>query len=206
MAGRLTRFLNLERPHKQGDEPRHEVATTGRFTGEPSGLAVEHDYGEQPFLRCPRCEADNSRYAERCYNCQAALTGEDVRLFNEKLWAERKAQAASSKQSVADLQEKNRALGEVLAREVMQRERARMSWWNAGDDATPLGVRLLSGLPDLRWRLCAGAAMVGVFVGSVITALTARGHPRLQGAAFIAAVFVVMLFTPNVPRRRRWWG
>jgi len=61
MAGRLTRFLNLERPHRPGEAPKHEVATKARFTGEPSGMVLEPDLGERPFLRCPRCEADSAR-------------------------------------------------------------------------------------------------------------------------------------------------
>ena len=94
MAGRLTRFLKLERPRRPDEAPHHEVATTARFTGPPSGMALEMDHGEQPFLRCPRCEADNTRYADRCVNCQAPLVGDDVRAWNERLWAERQAQRA----------------------------------------------------------------------------------------------------------------
>ena len=214
MAGRLTRFLNLERPHRGGDAPKHEVATTARFTGEPSGIALDRDLGEQPFLRCPRCEADNSRFAERCQNCQTILTGEDVRGWNEKLWAERKAQHAREQAAMTEAQREesllrqNRALGEALAREVGERERWRLAWWGSGDgshDATPIGVRLLSLLPTLASRLFACGVALAVFLGGVITALTARGHPKLQGASFVAAVLVVMLFTPGVPRRRRWW-
>jgi hypothetical protein len=44
-----------------------------------------------------------------------------------------------------------------------------------------------------------------LLVGSVWTAIAARGHPRLQGAGFVAALAVVALFTPNVSSRRRWW-
>ncbi|HET9751760.1 MAG TPA: hypothetical protein VFP52_02315, partial [Myxococcales bacterium] len=91
MAGRLARFLKLEQPQKDAEVPRHEVATTARFRGEPSGIALEPDFGDQPFLRCPQCEADNTRYAERCQNCQARLSGEDVRAWNAQLWAARQA-------------------------------------------------------------------------------------------------------------------
>src|ERR671927_1380762 len=97
MAGRLTRFLNLERPRRPGEAPHHEVATTGRFTGDPSGMSLQPDVGKQPFLRCPQCEADNSRFAEHCANCQAPLGGDDVRAWNEKLWEERQAQLAQER-------------------------------------------------------------------------------------------------------------
>ena len=215
MAGRLSRFLNLERQHVAGEKPApHELSTPARFTGEPSGIALEPDFGEQPFLRCPRCEADNSRYAERCSNCRGPLTGEDVRAWNERLWAERKAQKAhdeaallQARASAPDLIEQNRRLGEALAREVGERERARMSWWwgNGSQDLTPIGFRLLSLLPTTRSRIVAGAFAALTFVAAAGAALGARGHPRLQGAGFIVGMLLLVLFTPNVPRRRRWW-
>jgi hypothetical protein len=209
MAGRLTRFLNLERPHRPGEAPKHEVATKARFTGEPSGMALEPDLGEQPFLRCPRCEADNSRYADRCLNCQAPLTGEDVRAWNERLWAERKAaqaqeQPAARHQVETALLQQNRLLGEALAREVAERERTRLSWWNGADDFTPLGLRLLSLFPTTRGRVLAGVVAFGAFLGGAITAFLARKHPMLQGAGFVVALLMVVLFTPNT-RYRRWW-
>jgi hypothetical protein len=214
MAGRLTRFLNLERPHVPGETPQqHPVATPARFTGEPSGIALEPDFGEQPFLRCPRCEADNSRYAERCTNCRAPLTGEDVRAWNERLWAERKAQRAHDDAALVqaqaagpDLVEQNRRLGEALAREVGERERGRMSFWgNGSQDATPIGFRLLSLLPTTQSRIVAGALAAITFIAAAGAALSARGHPRLQGAGFIVGLLLLVLFTPNLPRRRRWW-
>jgi hypothetical protein len=211
MAGRLTRFLNLERPHRSGEAPRHEVATKARFTGEPSGIALEPDFGEQPFLRCPRCEADNSRYAERCVNCQAALTGEEVRAWNERLWAERKAHKAQENTAVArtrmeqSLLEQNRKLGEALAREMGERERARLSWWSGANDMTPVGVRLLSLLPTTRARVLAGAVALATFFAAAITAFVARKHPMLQGAGFLVGLVLLVLFTPNVRYRRWWW-
>ena len=211
MAGRLTRFLNLERPHAPGEKapPPHEVATKARFTGEPSGIATEPDFGDQPFLRCPRCEADNTRYAQRCTNCSGDLTGEDVRQWNARLWAERKAQEKTAvRVSEEELLQQNRMLGEALAREVAQREQARLSWWASGtgaDDATPIGVRLLSLLPGTQSRVIAGVAAALTFVAAVGVALSARGHPRLQIAGFVVGGVLALLFTPNVPRRRRWW-
>jgi hypothetical protein len=210
MAGRLTRFLNLERPHRPGEAPHHEVATKARFTGEPSGIALEPDFGEQPFLRCPRCEADNSRYAERCMNCQGALTGEEVRAWNERLWAERKAQKAQENTAVArtrveqSLLEQNRKLGEALAREMGERERARLSWWSGANDLTPVGVRLLSLLPTTRARVLAGMVALATFLAAAVTAFVARKHPMLQGAGFVVGLVLLVLFTPNA-RYRRWW-
>ena len=215
MAGRLTRFLNLERPRRPGDAPHHEVATAGRFTGEPSTVGLQRDHGEQPFVRCPRCEADNSRYAEWCANCQGPLTGDDVRAWNEKLWADRQAQLAREHTAQdhtrmeQELLQQNRLLGEALAREVGDRERARLSWWwwSSGGlpDPTPIGVRLLSMLPTMRAQIVAGAIAAAAFVGAVVLAFEARGHPRLQGTGFVVGVLLLLLFSPNVPRYRRWW-
>jgi hypothetical protein len=207
MAGRLTRFLNLERPHRPGEAPPHEVLTRARFSGEPSGIALEPDLGGQPFLRCPRCEADNSRYAERCHNCQLSMGGEDVRAWNERFWSERKAgeqSAAGPTRTEDSLLRQNRMLGEALAREIGARERTRLSWWSGADDLTPVGFRLLSLLPTTRARVLAGTVAFGTFLAAGVTALMARKYPLLQGAGFVIGLLLLVLFTPNA-RYRRWW-
>jgi hypothetical protein len=211
MAGRLTRFLKLERPRRPGDAPHHEVVTTARFTGDPAGIALQPDVGKQPFIRCPRCEADNSRFTERCTNCQGPLSGDDVRAWNEKLWSDRQTEAAREQTALEqsrgerDMVQQNRLLGEALAREVGERERARLSWWSGGPDPTPIGVRLLSMLPTTRARIVAGAVAAAAFVGAALLAFGARRHPLLQGTGFIVGLLLLVLFTPNVPRYRRWW-
>jgi hypothetical protein len=214
MAGRLTRFLKLERPRRPDETPHHEVATAGRFTGPPSGMALEMDQGEQPFLRCLRCEADNTRYADRCVNCQAPLVGDDVRTWNERLWAERQAQRAREHAAALhearteqELLQQNRKLGEALAREVGERERARLSWWWSGGlrDPTPIGVRLLGMLPTTGARIVAGVVAAASFVGAALLAFGARGHPRLQITGFVVGLLLLVLFSPNLPRYRRWW-
>jgi hypothetical protein len=213
MAGRLTRFLKLERPRRADETPHHEVATAARFTGAPSEMALETDHGEQPFLRCPRCEADNSRYAERCVNCQSPLDGDDVRAWNERLWAERLAQRAREQEALREsrteleLLRQNRMLGEALAREVGEHERARLTWWWSGglQDPRPIGVRLLGLLPTTGARVVAGAVAAAAFVGAGLLAFGARGHPRLQLAGFLVGLLLLVLFSPNVPRYRRWW-
>jgi hypothetical protein len=216
MAGRLTRFLNLERPRKPGDAPPHEVATRQRFTGEPSGIGLRIDNGEQPFLRCPRCEADNSRFERRCMNCQAPLDTADVRAWNEQLWAQRRAQAEQEQAAVAaqkagsatpqQLLEQNRMLGEALAREIGERERARLSWWSTEyDPSTPIGVRLMSLLPSTRARVIAGLIVAGLFIGGAALAYAGPRQSPLRIAGFVLDVVLVILFSPNVPRYRRWW-
>lgn len=226
MAGRLTRFLKVEQPHKADDSaPHHEVATRARFSGEPSGLATEPDFGEQPFLRCPRCEADNTRYAERCFNCQASLAGEAVREWNAQLWAARKAAEASAAgaqrvfgdatapgdahrllgeaiaQAPVDAQ---RLLGEAIAQQVLERERARSWWWPRPVDPTPIAIQLLRLLPSDSARWIAGCIAAATFSIAALIAFTARQHPQLRLGGFIVSALLVLLFSPNLPSRRRW--
>jgi hypothetical protein len=85
MAGRLSRFLNLERRRKPDAAPPHEVVSRGRFDPRPE-IELSPDHGEQPFLRCPSCEADNSRYAASCVNCGGRLDTAAVTEWNDRLW------------------------------------------------------------------------------------------------------------------------
>jgi hypothetical protein len=153
MAGRLTRFLNLEKRRKPGDAPAHEVVTPGRFSRaasdqlpvagekhgvvtpgrfEPPELQLSPDHGEQPFLRCPSCEADNGRFALKCINCSVRLDTPAVHAFNEQLWARRHAEAEATRAVEAEhqksLEADQRALGEAIAREVAERERLGSHW------------------------------------------------------------------------------
>src|SRR5438552_7893825 len=124
MAGRLTRFLNLERARKPSDTPHHGVVTKERFRQEreaqlKSGMEIETaSPEEQPYLRCPVCEADNSKYAVKCLNCSTRLDTDEARAWNEQLWKKRRgemrqqqrAEAAHGQRPEEDLQSR-RALG-----------------------------------------------------------------------------------------------
>jgi hypothetical protein len=219
MAGRLTRFLNLERARKPDLTPPHGVVTRARFSGEEppapdfaaqraaqleSGVELDaHPLTEQPFLRCPVCEADNSKYAVRCINCAAHLDTDQVRDWNARLWAERqKAAAAEPPPTPPLLPSEQRALGEALAQEVAQRERARLSW--TPGDTTPLGLRLLQLIPDPNARFAAAMGMVATFLGAGAVALAAHGHSGLRAGGTVVALALFALFMPNT-RRRRWW-
>jgi hypothetical protein len=214
VGGRLTRFLNLEKRRAPNEEPPHEVVTKARFEGaESSGIGLEMDFGEQPFLRCPACEADNGRHAERCLNCQRPLQTEEVRAWNAAFWQKRKSEApppAPPLPPSVPLSPENRMLAEALAREVAMRERVRLSWWSSsGDDgfydSRPLGLRLLQAIEDGRTRLYVGLGMAGAFVSSLLIAFKAKGHSTLQIGAALAAVLIATLFMPTRPRRWRWW-
>jgi hypothetical protein len=205
MAGRLTRFLNLERRRKPGAGPAHAVVTEGRFVPRPE-LELAPDHGEQPFLRCPSCEADNSRFASRCVNCGSRLDTEEVRAFNDQLWEGQHAQAEVDRVETLERQrklesdrlaftEEQRELGESIAREVGERERVRLG------SATPLGLRLLSRLEG-HAQIVAVVAAAALFLLCAFVAVAARDHPLLRGLGAAGAVLLLALFCP---RRRRLW-
>lgn len=223
MSPKLTRFLNLERARKPAETPPHEVATRARFGGEEapaaapdfraeraaqleSGVSLDaHPDAEQPFLRCPVCEADNSRYAVRCLNCQAALDTLEAREWNRRLWDERRRQrAAEPKPHVASelAPDQQRMLREMLAREVAQSERARLSY---ADSQSPLGMRLLAMIPNQDVRFAVAMGMVAVFFGAGLVAFVAKERPALQLPAIVIAIALLVLFMPNRRRRSRWW-
>src|SRR5438105_669904 len=214
MAGRFIRFLGIERPHAPADQQSPVVHPT-RFAPEeprPPGSGIETDEepaDAQPFLRCARCEADNTRFADRCTNCGAALHTPEQELYNRQLWTKRRAEAAAEQQALADLRapkppidEARRQLGEQLALEVMQREEARIGWMQGGG-FVPFGVRLVMAMP-VRWRWGALAVVTLWLGGTGIAAL--QTHRSTPIALFLGSVFLLLaLFSPSRPRRSRWW-
>lgn len=210
MGGRLTRFLNLERRRPATGEPQHEVLNKARFEGATPEIGVSFDFGEQPFLRCPSCEADNNKQAERCLNCERSLLGEEVKAWNAAFWERRKSEQPLPPPSLPgppQLSDESRKLGEALAMEVAQRERARLWWWNSSgaQDATPAGVRLLGLIGNPNTRFIVAAAAVVTFIGSGLLAFTLKQHPGLQAASAVIAMSLFLLFMPNIRRYRRWW-
>jgi hypothetical protein len=174
---RLRRFLSLERPRPSaagapapdergrfealdpvapGAPATPSLPPPDRFRDPPppSGLelAAPPD-GEQPFLRCRRCEADSARDARICSHCGVDLRTDDQRAFNARLWAERRREADEAERVNARVRaETDRARSELaharlemaarLAREVGERERARLradGWRDAfgGGDGRP---------------------------------------------------------------------
>jgi len=209
MGGRLTRFLNLERRRAPSEEPPHEVVTKARFEGAESSIGLELDFGEQPFLRCPSCEADNGKHDEKCVNCGRPLQNEEVRVWNAEFWRKRQEERPPPPPPLPQappLSPENRLLAEALAREVGERERRRLSWWGEESSvSTPIGWRLLSLIEDGWTRFAVGAGVVSTFIGAALVALTVRGHPLVTLGATIVAGLIVVLFVPSVRRRRRWW-
>ncbi len=172
--------------------------------------------GAQPFVRCARCETDNTIYTAICFNCQADLGTPEQRAFNERLWALRQDQAAQEEKLLAQHREEQeraeaeetrarRKLAEEMAREVGDLERARLDrslgdgyGWRWGElwGGQALGFRLLNRIGDPRLRL----AVIGGLVAA----------PALLGLAvsprYGLALFVVELsffLRPNA-RLGRW--
>lgn len=218
MAGRLTRFLNLERARKPGDAPAHGIVSKERFSGEAppppdsfreeraaqlaSGVEIDtHPDSEQPFLRCPRCESDNSKFAVKCINCQGRLDTEDVHQWNARFWEARQKARAQEPRPPAPV-DQQRMLGEVIARQVAEQEGARLRL----DDRTPLGLRLLQWIPDPNLRFAVAMAMVVTFFGAGIAVYVAKGHTAVQAVGAIVAGSLFVLFMPRSRRRSsRWW-
>ena len=183
MAGRLSRFLHLE-PRPVSDEAFKEE----RARDVASGLEIQPAQGGQPFLRCPVCEADNSKFAEKCINCSRPMQTGDVFAWNQQLWAKRsEVQAAPA----AD----QRKLGEAIAEEIAQRERAKLLW--SEDPTAPFGLRLLRWIPDPVVRFGVAAALATLFGGGIVWAFNGS---RLGG---LVALAVVALFMPQT--RCRFW-
>ena len=221
MAGRLTRFLNLERARKPGETPAHGIVSKDRFSGESppaaepedlfraeraaqldSGVEIDaHPDSEQPFLRCPVCESDNSKFAVKCINCQGRLDTEEVHQWNVRLWARRQKARALEPRPPAPV-DQQRLLGEAIARRVAETEGARFRL----DDRTPLGLRLLQEIPDPNLRFAVAMGMVVTFFGAGLAVYLAKGHTLVQAVGAIVAGALFVLFMPQSGRSRsRWW-
>jgi hypothetical protein len=212
-ASTAERFEGVQRPRGEPGAPRASGAGLDRFGPEPPPRIelLETDARAQPFTRCMRCGMDHGVFETTCRGCSASLDTPEQRAFNERLWAERQAEAAREEAASAgrraeeerareELARARRAMGEGLAREVGERERLRLgregggwgSGWASGGLGAPLGLRLLRALPDWRWQLGAIGAAVAIVGG--LAAVGLRGHP----AALLAAILVgILLVAPN---------
>jgi hypothetical protein len=211
VAGRLTRFLNLERQRPPGEE--HVPVNQERFTPEEprppaSGLQVDVEPADlQPFLRCLHCQADNTRFAETCTVCGARLHTVEQEAYNKTLWAQRQAESAAEQEALRKMhdpavQDTQRRVGEALAQQVAEREQARLFWMNS--ERLP-GVRLIEIIPPAwRWRLGCGVA-AWLALSGYFAWTTHKGG--WVWAFFGTLLGLVSLFTP--PRRYRsrffWW-
>lgn len=221
MAGRFTRFLKLERPHQRGGQ-QTPVTSPGRFAPEEprapgSGIETDEEPADaQPFLRCARCEMDNTRFADRCVNCGAPLHTPEQDVYNRQLWQKRRAEAAAEREALEKMHappatveverlrpnDPRYALGEVLAREVAEREASRLLWM-ADSTMVPVGVRAVMAMPS-RWRWRIGIALTAWLAGTGIAALVTH-RPTPMWLFFGTLAVLLALFTPSRPRRYRYW-
>jgi hypothetical protein len=123
------RFGRVEGPGAEPAEPPVPASATDRFRPpreRPLEVAERPD-GEQPFRRCARCEMDNARFAEACQNCGADLGTPEQQVFNERLWAKRREEAAEEARGLAERERERARLGaeEQRARRELAAEMAR---------------------------------------------------------------------------------
>jgi hypothetical protein len=163
------RIEGVERPGAAPASPATSGADLERFApaAPPPVELLPEDENRRPFTRCMRCGMDHNLLAAECAGCGAPLDTPEQRAFNERLWAERKAERAEEERlhvereaerarEAAALAASQRAMGEALARQVGEQERRRLAadGWRSLDDS--LGTVLL-------W-IGSGAAAVGRFV------------------------------------------
>jgi len=189
----------------------------------------------QPFVRCCRCETDNTLYAVRCTTCGAELHTDEQRTFNERLWQERRAIAGAEAEAEAERRanldaaareaaEARRAMGESLARQVGESERRRLEgepawgpgagtgggWGDAGGTGwgdTGVGGGLSGGQP-LALRLLAVIPDPRWRVGAGVAAIAVPALLYLVAPklGFVLGLLVLGMFLPGGwRRRRRWW-
>jgi len=239
VAGRLRRFLNLERPRGpdedgpapsvQGDRfgglerasplplERATGAAAGRFGPdlEPTLELAEAESGAQPFRRCMGCGRDHGLYDTVCATCGASLDTPEQLAFNEGLWAARQAEdtrlAAEAAENTAraareaeELAKLRQEMGIELARQIGDRERARLGggFGSAfGGNRGPLGLALWSALPE-RWRVKVALAVGGAWFVLLLAGL-ARRSPAMLMVAIITAIALVV---PRGSGRGRFGG
>jgi hypothetical protein len=202
-VARLLRFLRIE-PRKDATEsetpavdPQIERLRAERKERFASGMEIQEESPDvQPYLRCAICEAENSRFTEKCMNCGAPLTTAEQRAYNDALWAERRAAEHAAARPPPVDPAGNRALGEELARTVADREEERLSSM-AGARSPSAGIRILAALPpQLRT-----AAILGGLAEIAGTGIAAY-HTHETGWRFVFFASLALVGAIFVPRRR----
>jgi hypothetical protein len=123
------RFGRVEGPGAAPAEPAVPASATDRFRPPPERPleVAERPQGEQPFRRCARCEMDSDRFAEACRNCGADLSTPEQQVFNERLWARLREEAAEEARVLAERERERARLAseEQRARRELAAEMAR---------------------------------------------------------------------------------
>lgn len=249
MADKLDRFKNLERAREGGEarSPSPNRHPTGRFEAmenepaqveargtseslkrfkpaEERPLELATVGAQQPFMRCMKCEADNTNFAERCFNCGDDLTTDAQRTFNDRFWEKRQAAEAEDRQAAAE-RESARAEDEARQRkeladlkvkaatELAAAERLRVQASLGGSPDlessfggwTPYGVRILQRIQNPLVRL--GVIVGSVGVPAVLVASSSPGHTAFRVGLAGFGILAFLLTPPLLlfRRRRYWW-
>ncbi|MGI5865468.1 MAG: hypothetical protein ACOX6T_25890 [Myxococcales bacterium] len=218
-AGQSGRFDALEGP-AAALAPNATGVAADRFRdparpapGPGSGLELaEKRVEDQPFVRCAVCEADNNLHATSCTNCGSSFNTAAQRAFNERLWQQRREEAAREAQALEQLRQQRAAMQTSLAAQRQQaaaelaarvaaQTRARLDAEEReamlGSGGLPMSTsRRVSAL--LLANLKAVAIAVGIAVLLVLLAI-----PRTRGFVFVVALAIVGIYFRFLFWRRR---
>lgn len=86
-------------PHRLPEQP----PPLARFEADGSqGMGLEEgERRDLPFLRCPRCERDCSKYSTACHACGASLETPEALAYNDALWAKLRAEREADVQQTS---------------------------------------------------------------------------------------------------------
>lgn len=241
---RFRRFLNLERPRRPstGETPPREQGrfdnleppsppgsvapaviptdTQDRFRepGERPLEIADRSNGAQPFIRCSRCQMDNTIYATTCQNCGSDLATSEQRSFNEQLWSRRREEAAQEQAQRTAREEELQKLASdqkqaqldlvvELARREGQRVREELgepAWRDDPSASVPWGIRLFGRIPNRVLRITSVAVAVSL---PILLLALGRNSVGLRLIGMLLLLCLAVLFTPNYRyyRKRRWW-
>lgn len=168
-----------------------EAARAGRFGPESPTLELEERRPEdQPFVRCASCQADNSPFAQTCQFCGSDFNTVAQRSFNERLWSQRRQEAAVEAETLARIQE----------------ERARASATFAENQRQAVGLMAMQVAQQTRSRLdreeftdALGSGRQRSWVPGSLAGIV----PQNLKAVFILvalAVYLVLLIVPSTRR------
>ncbi len=194
-------------PSPSPEQHATEGAHTARFdeTRKPALTLEDKRAEDQPFIRCCHCEGDNSRYARECQNCHADLDTPAQRAFNERLWAERRAQREAEAQALAEA----RAAQEQAAEEEAKQKRALFEQM-AQDVRRQTEGRLDAAFGEstaFRWR-GRGVRLGGTrgdFAGFGIAAVVLLAAAGLVGSCRTALALLPLFVVAGGAFALRWW-
>jgi hypothetical protein len=194
------------------------LAPGSRFEPAVESLEVEAvRTDEQPFVRCAACGTEGGKFTRSCITCGAEFDAPEQRLYNEQVWAARRAEQAQEQQAsqerqaaldadAAQHQAQRQRLNEALAREAGETARLRLDAeallpGDGWSDRSPL-LSLLGRLPG-EWRWFLGGALLTVPV-SMVALGAPGGRVRAVGAAAVGLLGLLIMPPSWWLRGSRW--